>query len=345
MAKEKAPKPAKITGEEKKQFPLFRKRRGGVVLTKDEVRQIKKGRKKLRKEMRQMGIKSRKEFELTASGVGLYFDKNRFWALLWWFLGKYGAWLLGALALLLMLILLGVSWLTEFRGHFTISMSGELFRQGFSISETEDFANPLQYIFSTPAEGVPCISIYDIPQDVDQSTESHDKDYFFAKTFYIRNEGDNGIGYDWELRINAESQELSKAAWVMVFEDGEMMLYAELTDSGEPQALPAFDDDSRGYSRAPLKEFARYPDEQYEIVAQTDAITWWRVIPMGFESDKKVCSGEMLHVQPMEVHKYTVVIWLEGDDPDCTNDLIGSHIGMDWYFTACEEAHYNDESN
>ena len=30
--------------------------------------------------------------------------------------------------------------------------------------------------------------------------------------------------------------------------------------------------------------------------------------------------------------KYTVVFWLEGDDPDCTNDLIGAHIGMQMDF-------------
>jgi hypothetical protein len=31
-----------------------------------------------------------------------------------------------------------------------------------------------------------------------------------------------------------------------------------------------------------------------------------------------------------EYHKYTVVAWLEGDDPQCTNDLMGSAIGMNF---------------
>ena len=30
----------------------------------------------------------------------------------------------------------------------------------------------------------------------------------------------------------------------------------------------------------------------------------------------------------MDVHRYTVVIWLEGDDPECTNVKIGGHVGM-----------------
>ncbi|MBR6637425.1 MAG: hypothetical protein IKK96_01055, partial [Lachnospiraceae bacterium] len=59
-------KEPKITGEEKKQRRLlFKKKRGGVVLTRDEVKAIKAGRKKLRKELKAKGIKSKKEFELT----------------------------------------------------------------------------------------------------------------------------------------------------------------------------------------------------------------------------------------------------------------------------------------
>lgn len=67
----------KISGGESRWPGPFKKRRGGVVLTKEEVKEIKAGRKKLRREMKAAGIRSRKEFELTASGVGLYFDKNR----------------------------------------------------------------------------------------------------------------------------------------------------------------------------------------------------------------------------------------------------------------------------
>ena len=38
---------------------------------------------------------------------------------------------------------------------------------------------------------------------------------------------------------------------------------------------------------------------------------------------------EQLGVAPGDVHKYTIVIWLEGYDPDCTNELIGGHLGFE----------------
>ena len=70
----------------KKQRRLFFKRkRAGEVLTREQVKAIKKGRKLLRKELKAQGIKEKSEFELTATNMGLYFDKHR--ALLWllWF--------------------------------------------------------------------------------------------------------------------------------------------------------------------------------------------------------------------------------------------------------------------
>ena len=59
----------KISGGESRWPGPFKKRRGGVVLTKEEVKEIKAGRKKLRREMKAAGIRSRKEFELTASAA------------------------------------------------------------------------------------------------------------------------------------------------------------------------------------------------------------------------------------------------------------------------------------
>lgn len=332
----KKQKEPQITGEEKKQHGLFKKKRGGQVLTKDEVKEIKAGRKKLRKDMRKAGIKSKKEFELTASSLGLYFDKNRFFALLWWWLLGKGGWILLALGALMLALLYAMSLITQMRGHFTISMSDELFREGFTLSETADFANPTSHLFATPAESVPCLSIYDIPSNIDDFEGTHSTERYFAHSYYIRNEGDSTAAYKWELRINSQSQNLSDAAWVMILEDDEMMFFAKPQENGEAQALPAVDDNSRGYLKAPLIDIARYPDKQYEVIAKTDAFTYWRVIPMNFQTDEIISSGVMFDVEPMEVHKYTVIVWLEGDDPDCTNEKIGGHMGLDWYITMVE---------
>lgn len=321
------PNEDKALGEEKQQFRLFRKKRAGIVLTKDQVKEIKAGRKKLREEMKARGIKSRKEFEITASAVGLYFDKNKGFSLLWWFLWGKGLWLLLGLGTLLLLLLFGMSAITELRGHFTITLGDDLFREGFTISETKDFRNPTSHLFSTPAENVPCITMLDIPKDVDSFDGQHNGNYF-AYTFYIRNEGDKTASYTWELLLNSESQNLSDAAWVMVFEDGAMSFYAKKTEDGQRQTVPA-EGSELAYPEAPFREVAKDPLNQYEILSESAAQTLWRLHALPFETQSVVTSGLMTDVEPMEVHKYTVVIWLEGNDPDCTNDKIGGHLGLE----------------
>ena len=323
--------------EEVVQKGLFKKKRAGVLLTQKQIDDIKLGRKKLRAELRAAGIKSKKEFELTASSLGLYFDKSKKAALTGWFLKKYGGWIALSAAGILLASMFGISTITEMKGHFTINMTRELFTEGFVLSETADFDNPTSHLFSTPAADVPCMSIIDIPENVDDIDGEHNGNYF-AYTFYIKNEGDKEAAFRWELRLNSESQNMSNAAWAMVFVDGEMTLYAKAREDGTIECLPALDDTSRkGYSRAPLMEKAAAPSDQYEVNTVVGSISYWRVKPFAFESDSVLASGEEWDVSPGEYHKFTIVLWLEGDDPDCTNDLIGGHLGYEMYMTLIDK--------
>ncbi len=347
MAKEKNKKPnapesldePKITGEERRQRGLLKKYRGGVELTQQQVREIKEGRKKLRREMKQLGIGSKKEFELTASSLGLYFDKNRKTALLLWFIKQNALGLLLGTALVLLMSLFGISMITRMRGHFTINMSSDMFREGFTLSETRDFEKPTTNLVCTPAENVPDRSIMVIDVDVDNYDGQHNSDYF-AYTFYIRNEGEIKASYKWEMILNSEGKNLSSAAWVMIFEDGKMQFYAKAREDGTAEILPA-EGAAYGYSHPPMYDLAEYPEEQYETFVSPSGRPTWRLIPRKFVSDEIVAEGIRRDMEPMEVHKYTVVIWLEGDDPDCNNELIGGHLGLEIYMSMLDE---EDES-
>ena len=71
------------------------------------------------------------------------------------------------------------------------------------------------------------------------------------------------------------------------------------------------------------------PERQYQVVAEKGSISYYRAIPISFVDNDTVVQGVQYGVAPTDVHKYTVVIWLEGDDPDCTDELIGGHVGME----------------
>lgn len=335
----KPPKPPKAPKDTppKNPYGFFKKKRSGVPMTKEEIKQIKEGRKKLRKDLRAMGEKSRKEFEITASSLGLYFDKNKHGSMLRWFFATKAGWILLGSALVLLVTLFAISMITQMKGHFTINMSKDMFRQGFSISESKDFKVPTSHLFSTPAVDVPCVSIVDIPDNVNDIDGEHNGESYFAYTFYLKNEGEQTADYDWELRLASESMSVSKAAWVMLFVDDEMTIYASPDDEGTPQALPVRGNDTVGYLSRPFYDVASDRQGQYEIVRQDNSLTYWRIITKPFYSSAVIAAGERIGVLPGDVHKFTVVVWLEGDDPDCTSDLIGGHLGLEFFFALADE--------
>lgn len=317
---------------------FFKRKRAGVVLSKSEVIDIKEGRAKLRADMKASGSYTRKEFELTASSLGLYFDKNRFGALLLWLLHGRALWALLGAAALLIAALYAASRVTEMRGHFTINLTDEMFEEGFELSDTEDFENPSSRLFGVPVEDAPCVSIVEIPEDVNEIDGSHNGRAYFAHTFYLAKRGEGTVDYRYTLSINSESMNCSSAIWVLVFHEDQPVLYAkENGDTEEAECLPPLEDEDNGYRKDSLPFLEQLPESQYELIRETPYNTYYRLKPTPFEKEGVITSQIVEDMEEDEVDKFTVVMWLEGDDPDCTNDLIGSHIGIQMDFELIDD--------
>lgn len=373
--------------------PIFKRKRSGEVLTREQVAAIKCGRKLLRKEMKEQGLKRRIDFEVTATNMGLYFDRNKFlWPFFLWLIRDHTVLkVLATTAVLTTAVNVSVpvieqvieyldKIITEYVqeivtetvteevekevDRFTISLSDELFNSGFVLSESIKFEETSSQLVAIPSTGVPCISIRDIPKDVNDGEGKYPDDTFFAYTFYCRYESttETPVDYHWAVNIVEETEVpivdketgeqtdtryTSDAIWVMIFEDNKMTFYAKLGEDGLLESIPAKDVDDLGYENAPLKDFAKNPELQYELMKEGEYFDYYRINPTNFLTDKIVAEGIMVGVEPFDmekfdpnapydpqnpngIHKYTVVIWLEGDDPECTNDLIGGKIGLNF---------------
>jgi len=323
---------------------IFKKYRGGTELTKDEIKYIKEERKKLRKDMKKRGLKNKRDFEVTASSLGLYFDKKRRFGLLWWWFHGRGLWALLGSVITLLTVLYIFSTITQMKGHFTINMSEDMFKNGFVLSETEDFAAPTVQLFSNPVDKAPCISFASIPADVDLHEGSHGEGRYFGYTFFLRNEGEDTVDYHYELAINSESKNLSSAAWIMVFEDGQMTFFAKPKEDGTQEVIPGKDVSNRGYpDPVLLKQVA--DSNQFELMGSNGNRSYYRIVPVNFDTETIVEEKMRNDIAPFEVHKYTVIIWLEGDDPDCTNELIDGHLGLEMNFQLIDEYQANQEKD
>lgn len=435
----------------KRQFRLiFRRKRNKEVLTREQVTAIKRGRRVLRQEMKERGMKRRIDFEVTATNLGLFFDRNRllFPFYLWLIRDKTALKVLATTAALttLMTVIQPVieyiteyvtqyltqyvtqyvpeyitqyvtkiekEYLTEYKDRFTISISGGLEDAGLELSETEDFANPSAYLTALPSWNIPCISIAQIPWNVDEPEIESSSDYF-SYTFYCRYFNDNAdqnsaeslskyaIDYDWALRIHSEGVnttdtdetsdvKVSDAVWYMVIQNGEVIISAkgDVDKDGNiiPASLPspevlennqvAFVDRSIDYINTGLAkidpllnvdninrldtifstqreidaiqaQIDAYFDKEgiqnltrlmlrtedwrdyYKIVATRDNFNYYQVVADEFVSDQTITSGTRMNMHPGEYDEYTVVVWLEGDDPQCSNMLMNGFIGLDF---------------
>ena len=320
-----------------KPHPL-RYKKAGERLTRAEVAEIKAAKKKLKADVKAAGITNKDDIKILEVAKGAYFDDPKLAKPFIKLFGRGGA----VVALLISLIAVlaaiwGLSEITKMKGHFSVNLTPEMYKEGFSVSETLDkdghVAKPTSYLKGDELDKADPISIAWIGKDVDGVDGSHNGKGYFAYTFYIENTGEIPASYEYVLRINSQSKNVRKATWVMLFEDGKMRFFADATKDGDNQTLPERNDNTQGYRNPPFKDKAKFEDKQFELIPNDkNDKEYYRLIAFPFESDNVVTSGVVDDVQPGEVHKYTVVLWLEGDDPDCTDELIGGHLGMELNF-------------
>ena len=305
-------------------------------IPREELKRIKQERKKLRKTLREKGIKSRADFESFAREVGLGYPAETLRA------GFIGAFVKGTALLKVMAastgiygvlgaaaVVLGatftVAYVTEEKGHFTINLTADMMQEGYVLSESEDFSHESTRLFSEEMTNVNAISIQDILPDVDEGEGAHNGSGYMAYTFYIKNAGTTVSNYTYALNITSETQNAVTATWAMVFVDGRQMIYAKLSEDGDRENL-------FGYLSRPFGELAREPDALYY---EEDGR--YGIRPVEFAEEYVVTHGLVEGFEPGDVTKYTVVIWLEGDDPQCTNDIMGGHVGFNFQFERVEE--------
>lgn len=226
----------------------------------------------------------------------------------------------GALqTLLILLIILGIAYaMAAFytqSGEFVISLDKKMASDGFVISETPDFSEKLITLHGDVVEAAYNIDISDISADVMDIDGSHNGINYLAYTFYLKNETGETRDYQYQLNLKKSTKGSEKAAWIMVYKNNEMNLYAMKNSDGTPEKIYS-------YSEYPFLEYTadageyikEAGDGRYELTARP------------FISKTAVCTGYREGIKDEEVDKYTVVIWIEGDDPDCTDDIIGGTI-------------------
>src|SRR5574344_861667 len=175
-------------------------------------------------------------------------------------------------------------------GRFTVTLDPQFaLKSGIILYENKEDRLSVKKLYAQNIDFMDNISIKWIPEDIDNESDgSHNGENFIAYTFYLENTSDRNINYWYELYIDDVIKNVDEAVRIMVIQDGKKVVYAKKNNL-------------TNIAEPDTKEF--YSKEQ-PILEERKAF------------------------EPNQVDKYTIVIWLEGDDPDCVDAIIGGEIKM-----------------
>ncbi len=168
-------------------------------------------------------------------------------------------------------------------GRGSGSGGSSLLRLALSLSETPDFANPTTRLNADAIENATNISGLSIPENVDQINGQHNGPNYIAYTFYVKNVGIEAVTYEYTVNILNVTKGVDEAVRIRLYVDGEETTYAKTKSDGT----------------GPEKD------------------------TIEFLTESIVTRRRRAYFKPDDLTRFTVVIWIEGDDPDCVDDIIG----------------------
>ncbi len=182
-------------------------------------------------------------------------------------------------------------------GSFTVKISKyDMLQQGLTLSETPEYDKANAQLNADIVYDMTNISGEDLPANVDMINGSHNGDSYIAYTFYLINSGDDTLTYTGKMTLENVTNNVDEAIRIALYVNGERTVYGKTKSDGSGKESDC--------------------DKE-------------------FKSSTVVMTNKHKGFEPKAKDKYTVVIWLEGNDPDCTDELIGGtlKLGMDFKIT------------
>ena len=185
-------------------------------------------------------------------------------------------------------------------GKFSVSVDRSDVMYAITLSETPDFTFRSSRLATDQQVKMTNISGNDIPQNVDSKNGEHSEENILAYTFYCKNVGNAVSALRYEMTFNNVTNHIDEAIRVRLYVDGEYTDYAKIRDTERTDA-------DTGEPTFMEEDFC---DETFLGAAL-------------------VCRKIIKDVEPQEYVRFTVVVWLEGDDPDCVDSIINGKIKFD----------------
>ena len=180
-------------------------------------------------------------------------------------------------------------------GAFTVMVNKlDNLEYALTLSESPEFTYQTSRLNADIDKEMTNISGDTLPDYLDNVDGEHNGKDYIAYTFYCKNAGTATVTYNYELYLVNAEQDLEKAVRIRLYVDGVATTYA-------------------------------YP--------RTDGVEGPEPGTTPFVGGMTVAKRDITDFKPGDMTKYTIVIWLEGDDPDCVDKVLGGTIKVDMSMT------------
>lgn len=176
-------------------------------------------------------------------------------------------------------------------GSFTVTVNKfDNIKYALTLSETPDFSDPISRLNSKASENITNIDgSKELPNDLDMINGEHNGRNYVAYTFYCMNAGAETVTYEYQIYIANMTLDIEKAVRVRLYVNGASEDFARTRTDG-------------GGPEPGTTEFL---------------------------TESTIVRRQISGFAPGDITKFTVVIWLEGNDPDCEDSIIGGEFKID----------------
>lgn len=186
-------------------------------------------------------------------------------------------------------------------GVFTVTLDPNFHtKTGISIYTDEVKREHVRRLYAEELKFMDNISIEWLPKNYkDFAGGDHNGDNYIGYTFYVENQGQENQRYWYAVYIDDVIKEVDEAIRIMIVRNDEVKVYAK--------------------------------ENPITHAAEKGTIKFYR-------NDMPVLESRD-NFNPGDVDKITIFIWIEGDDPECVNKLLGGEIKVHMEIT---EEHKED---
>ncbi len=187
-------------------------------------------------------------------------------------------------------------------GAFTITLDPNFHtKTGMAVYTDDVKREHVRRLYADELKFMDNISITMLPQNYKEfKGGSHNGDNYIGYTFYVENQGTETQRYWYSVYIDDVIKNIDEAIRIMVILNDEAKVYAKASPvGGAAEAVKSNPITGGNYQRA-----EKFYMDSIPVMASRN------------------------NFKPGDVDKITIFIWLEGDDPECVDNLLGGEIKM-----------------